>query len=548
MKEYLNRFQIYIKKDAEPQVSNNEVWEYTRVSSKEQIDNNSLTNQETCNRSYADKNDLEIVDSFGGTYESASGDFTRKEFVKMLDRIEGANEKPYAILVYKINRFSRTGTGGVSLLNKLIRELGVHLIETSSGLSTETEEGELRISEKLIEARRENISRTEVIKPGMKTWLESGKRLGNCPKGYTHYGPRVTDFERLSKEQKLLVNEEGRKLQKAFHWKLEGYNDAEIVRRLRAKGLFIYKQRLAEMWRKPFYCGINTNSLLDHPVKGHWEPLISVDDFWRLQDLLDNKRRGYEHKKENPLFPLSKFIHCAECGNPMTQYTVKAKKVDYYRCNYCTGMNINANTTKRSIRAGAHDRFIELLNGYSLDEKLIPLYRKQLEYTFKKVNEDRYTDKKSIETRLAEVLKKEKNLRRRYALGDIDRSMYDEFIGEIDEDKKILEDELKQLSEDLSNLSDYVDKALKICQNISKYWYEASYSLRRKIQNIIFPSGIYLTKDKTHYLTKDVNSIFAPIPSLLVNLEQKQEGLPSKYAEKSLVVAGVGLEPTTFGL
>ena len=45
----LNRFKQFIKKDIDPKVCNNNVWEYTRVSSKEQFDNNSLSNQKKFN-------------------------------------------------------------------------------------------------------------------------------------------------------------------------------------------------------------------------------------------------------------------------------------------------------------------------------------------------------------------------------------------------------------------------------------------------------------------------------------------------------------------
>ena len=543
----LNRFKQFIKKDIDPKVYNNNVWEYTRVSSKEQFDNNSLSNQKKFNHEYAQKHELNIVDSFGGTYESASGDFTRAEFAKMFERIESAGKKPYAILVYKISRFSRTGTSGISALEKLVEGLGVHLIETSSGNSTETEEGKLRISEKLIEARRENINRLQVTKPGMISFLLLGNWLGNCPIGYDHYGPRVKDFERRKKNQELKINSKGKLLQKAFQWKRSGHSDAEILRRLKREGLTLYKQKISVIWRNPFYCGVIVNKMLEEPVRGNWSPIISEDEFWIIQDVL-NKKGGYQHKNENPRFPLSNFISCAECGNKLTHYTNKKKNVDYYRCNYCNGMNINANTTVRSIRAGAHDSFKELLKSYLLDEKLIPLYKKQLEYTFKRMNEDRYTDKKSLDHRIASVDEKLKNIRRRFALGDIDKEMYEEFHKEVLDDKNDLLKALKEVSEDLSNLNPYIEKALQICQNIDKYWEKGDYYTRQRLQKLVFPSGIFLTKNKECYLTKNVNAIFNLIPSLSVKIAEIKKGLPSKYAKKSFIVAGVGLEPTTFGL
>ena len=48
---------------------------YTRVSTKEQADNNtSLTTQKKYCEEYAVKNGFEVVEYFGGTYESAKTD------------------------------------------------------------------------------------------------------------------------------------------------------------------------------------------------------------------------------------------------------------------------------------------------------------------------------------------------------------------------------------------------------------------------------------------------------------------------------------------
>ncbi|MFT3901652.1 MAG: recombinase family protein [Niabella sp.] len=132
-----------------------------------------------------------ITEEFGGTYESGKSDFTRKEFKHLISKVESSRKKPYAILVYKMSRFSRSGGSAIGLVNRLVDELGVHLIEVTTGLSTTTERGKAAIYESLFHAYKENLERKEIIIPSMKAYLEKGNRLGTCPQGYDHYGPRV---------------------------------------------------------------------------------------------------------------------------------------------------------------------------------------------------------------------------------------------------------------------------------------------------------------------------------------------------------------------
>src|SRR5678815_4544012 len=121
---------------------------YTRVSSKEQFDNNSsVSRQKDANYEYAEKNGYQIIEEFGGTYESAKSDFTRKEFKRLIDKVQKSRRKPYGILVFKMSRFSRSGGNAIGLVNYLVETLGVHLIEVSSGVTTTTERGKLAIYE-----------------------------------------------------------------------------------------------------------------------------------------------------------------------------------------------------------------------------------------------------------------------------------------------------------------------------------------------------------------------------------------------------------------
>jgi len=256
-----------------------EVYEYTRVSTKAQLENNSsIENQQAVLRAFVLKNNLKVTASFGHTNESAKDDFARPEFMKLITKVRSEKKKPFAIIVFKISRFSRTGGNAISLVNELVNNLGVHIVESCSGKSTITPRGKNEIFSQLLTANNENLERQEIIIPFMKVFLEKGGRFGTAPGGYDHYGPRVKNPKFLKAKQEFIINKEGRLLQKAFKWKISGhYSDAQIIEKLSAYGLDIRPQKISKMWRNPFYCGWSVHKLLDEPIKRSWETLISEE-------------------------------------------------------------------------------------------------------------------------------------------------------------------------------------------------------------------------------------------------------------------------------
>ena len=203
-------------------VVNREVWVYSRISSKDQQANRSIDNQKDEANKYAKSNNYIITRSFGETFESASGDFTRKEFSKLISAVRLLKKRPFAILIYTMSRFSRSGGGGISLAQELIDDLGVNLIEVATGKNTCTAEGKLEIYTGLIRAKQDNIDRLKVTIPGMKKHLEKGNCLGRPPIGYVIYGPRVKNHKYFSPIQKIEKSELASKIRIALDLKLQG--------------------------------------------------------------------------------------------------------------------------------------------------------------------------------------------------------------------------------------------------------------------------------------------------------------------------------------
>ena len=112
-------FNVFAKESKQPKLrTSGKAVIYTRVSTKEQAENNaSLETQKKYCQQLAIKKKIEVLEYFGGTYESAKSD-ERKQFQKMLSYVKRKKDVGY-IIVYSYDRFSRTGANGAYISDQL---------------------------------------------------------------------------------------------------------------------------------------------------------------------------------------------------------------------------------------------------------------------------------------------------------------------------------------------------------------------------------------------------------------------------------------------
>ncbi|MBI3136095.1 MAG: recombinase family protein [Bacteroidetes bacterium] len=298
---------------------------YTRVSTKEQADNNMslVTQRKVCNL-FAEKNKYHVLGEFGGTYESAKND-ERKEFNRMLSFVKRSREKISYIIVYSVDRFSRSGANAIYIKEQLRKE-GIHITAVTQPTDAETASGSLQQNIQFIFSEYDNQLRREKCMTGIKEALLRGEWVNATPIGY--------DSIRINGKRILKVNEKGELLRQAFIWKSQGLTSNVIRDRLKEKGLNIPNQTMSHIFHNPFYCGLMAhNALQGEVVQGTHEALISKDLFLKVNFVLGRKHLiGYKCKMENHDVPLKSFLVCDHCGANIPGYIVKAKNLWYYKC------------------------------------------------------------------------------------------------------------------------------------------------------------------------------------------------------------------------
>lgn len=506
---------------------------YTRVSGKEQYDKNlSLDTQRKAIEQYARNNGMAIVESFGGTYESAKTD-GRKEFIRMLDYIKKSRGVVTHILVFMLDRFSRTGGGAIKLAEDLREQYGVDIHAVMQPADTSMPSGVLQQNIHFIFSQYDNQIRRQRVISGMKEKFSRGEWVVQPPLGY--------DILKSDGVRKIVVNAKGRKLKKAFEWKAQGLKNEEILQRLKAMGLPLYKQHLTKLLKNPFYCGLICHGLLEGKiVEGTHEKLITQELFLRVNNL-NKKSGGYgvPHCKELDEVPLRVFIQCGVCGEPFTGYVVKAKNLWYYKCRK-KGCRCNRSAKEM------HRLFEELLGQYRLKPELTDLVRQQMAIIWMDINKETVEQQKAYREQLAGIEKKMETLEERYYVnGEMSREIFDKFYNRLSAEQLEVQRQMGKTGEDISNPAEVIDKAIGLASKLATAWTSGGYKEKEALQKLVFPEGIVYDRENRRFRTKRVNSIFALIASLAGDPAKNKKGQTDDLHRLSPLADWTGLEPAT---
>lgn len=510
---------------------------YTRVSSREQADNLSLGTQlKGCNQ-YAERLKYKVLAQFGGTYESAEND-ERKEFIAMLAFVKKSKEKVSYILVYSLERFSRNDNS--IWLSGELRKLGIEIVSVTQPIDTSSASGQMQQKMLFLFGEFDNQLRKQKCTAGIKEMLLRGDWPTMPPLGF--------DIVRSNGARKIVVNHKGKLLRQAFDWKSQYNLSNEAIRqKLAEKGLKLNHQRISEIFRNPFYCGLMAHNMLEgRIVEGNQEKLVSKETFLKVNGILDKNSHGYSLKEENEAIPLKRFTKCAECGKPLTGYLMRKKNIYYYKCKTrgcCTNKNASS----------LNQIFYNLLNSFTLnlDRDFLQLIRQQAVATFNQLFKGEEEAYVTLSNQYQELKKKIDRLEERYIEEEINSDLYNKFSQKFAVEKEDLERQILSTSKKSSNLGNCIDISMEIASKMAKMWVSSDYVTKQKIQSLVFPEGITFSKKKEEVRTPRINFLFLYIAYFQQIISNKKSGIPElnlDFAAFACLVAGSRIELPTLGL
>jgi site-specific DNA recombinase len=536
MKTDLSLFSSFARGQALQKASNNRCVVYTRVSTKDQADNNmSLVTQKKLCEQFCEKNGLEIVAYFGGTYESAKTD-ERKEFNAMLAFIKRCKEPLAHIVVYSIDRFSRSGANAIYIKEQLSKQ-GVTIQSVTQPTDTATSSGRLQQNIQLIFSDFDNELRREKSVTGMREALARGEWISTLPKGY--------DNLRINGKRKIVVNELGKKLRQIFEWKAnEQIGLEEIKSRLAKQGIKLPTQRISDILKNPFYCGVIVNKLLDGQIiDGVHEKLITKELFLKANAIKNGNTGGYKVMIANDGIPLKHFVKCETCGTYLSGYKATKNKKYYYKCP-TKGCGCN----KRAEQL--HEQFISKLDDHivNINEQNIPILRDAMREIYKAKNSANEDAKLTFESQLKEIRKKLERLEERFVNEEISREIFEKFHKKLKTEKLEIETNLHKPENRSSNPEKAIEVAIHLASKLNTLWDCSDYLQKQKLQNLVFPEGLQYHRKNDSLRTIRTNSVFVSISELVRLWEDGKMKNPDAGSGFSALVGVDGFEPPTLCL
>jgi site-specific DNA recombinase len=356
----------------------------------------------------------QVLSYFGGTYESAEND-ERKEFQSMLSFGKKSKERISYIIVASLERFSRNDNS--IWLSGQLRKLGVEIVSVSQPIDTSNPSGQMQQKLLFLSGEFDNQLRKQKCVAGIKEMLLRGDWPTSPPMGY--------DSVKVDGKRRLVINEKGKLIRQAFLWKADNLSNETIRLRLKERGFVLFRQRMSEIFRNPFYCGMVAHNMLEGKViPGNHEELIAKDIFFKVNGILAKHTHGYQVKEENEAIPLKRFLLCGHCEKLLRGYIVKKKNLYYYKC--CTQSCCNNKSA-----AVLHERFAAMLEALDLtiSKDLIKLVKTQMVATFNQLTKGSDDCYRMLDAQRKEVVKKIERLEERYIGEEINGELYKKYLG-----------------------------------------------------------------------------------------------------------------------
>ena len=491
---------------------------YFRVSSKEQSKNFSLQNQkEACHR-YAKQHGYRIIKGFANEQGESAKTADRPELKRLLQFVAKRANNVHAVIVYKYDRLARD-MGDYTQLMSFFNKLGISILSATEP-ADDSSSGKFMRNILGSVAQFENDIKSERTIAGMKQALRAGRWVWKPPIGYS----LVEDA--LGKSV-LKPNEDAPYILRAFKLAEKGiYTQIEIINKLRRDGFKVNKQHLNRLLRNGLYAGLIIKpEWFDETIKALHEPIVTDKTFYRVQQILDGKRPSIKpHLRNNPEFPLSRFMRCADCIEKTTgSYSTgrHGVKYAYYKCRStgCKFGNVRRDTL--------HQQFVKLLEQIKPRPEVIDLFSEIVRDVWLTKHEDIVKEQKRIETKISELGVRKKKVRRLLIDGALSKEDFDEEKSEIESNIEMLTVDLAGLEIEQADINGCVDYCRYFIMNCSELWENADVDLKQRFQSFVFPQGIEYFQGKFE----------TPITSLVFKVLQE------KTAIKSHLASPRGFEP-----
>lgn len=519
-----------------------------RVSSDEQLKNNSLNRQNEAVRRTAERHNLEIVKTWSGSVSSKSGkNLSRKDLNEMMDYCKHNKQVKY-IIVDEPDRFMRSMDEGAWFFVEF-KKLGVRVLFSDEKMNGNDAMAKFFRQFGLFTGEVSNEERARKTKAGHEKAIRDGRYPFVPPLGYKRGAvrgiPEIDPIIGPLFKSQLIRIANGLATPTVA---LQDYNHSIELAGIKKVPLKMDK------WRKyctdPFLCGvIEVHKIVDASnPNGLHEKLITKAQHEKIVEVFNGKPKNQKgpNSTGNPLYPFNQMITHVGCPCNKTKYntfvgsTIRNKQGKAYEKYKCRGCNMYISRDK--IR----EKISEIVSSIELTADGDKALRESLSAVFEMEEGDITSRNLQLQSQKVNAQKEIDKLMEVY-INEPDSSMrarIKQRIDDADSRKTAYEREINKLGEfEASEIMSFCDFAINFVSNLTSNILKLSPNEMQSCKQLLFPDGFFVDENKNVYTTK-ISPLYRlkpmkkgslePSNSLMVLHKCKclHEALPTSYHDE----------------
>ena len=383
----------------------------------------------------------------------------------------------------------------------------------------------------------DNRRRSMKITEGVRAAKAAGRWLGPAPYGYKSFKGDLI-------KAVLFPNEKAAIIKKIFLSLYNGEPQSEIRHGLKKKGHYFSESTFSSMIRNKVYAGqiyvTGNTSSEGYYVKGLHEPIISVELFEKVQDILAGNVRS--KKKVNAKcfreeLAFRGLLVCDNCEHSLTgsaSTSKSGKKHNYYHCNNCGMVRIRAEEV--------HNRIEDIFEEISIKKNPKSLYDSIL----KKIIQTKAAKRRSPEKLEDEIRQAEfriRNTEDNLADGKIDVPTFNNSINRYKNIITALRTELAASTDSNFEYNRYLRKGIDLLSNMKEFYAKSDIHLKRRLLCSTFPDNLIFSRKNCR--TPTLNKAILLIMSADKGFSKQKTDVLFKNLTYTGTVESIGVEPTT---
>lgn len=486
---------------------------YCRVSTNRQaIRGSSLESQEKICSLYARQSGYEIAKIFLEEGESAKT-ADRTKLLELVDYCEHKRNRIEAVIFYKIDRWARYMLDYHNLKSSL-NKLGISIKSATENLD-DSPAGRFMENVLASQAQFDNEVRAERCAGGMKEAMRQGRYVWMAPIGYKNI--KIADKATIGIDEK-----NGIMIRSVFDQVATGLFAIETVRKnitksglLNKQGKPLSKCYFYKLLTNPLYAGWIVKFGEKH--KGLFAPLVKQDVFDLVQRVLRGKGTKHTvHKKDNPDFPLRRFIKNPN-GEKLTGSWSKGayKRYAYYRFG-SKGLNIKKEKLEHA--------FVKYMNSFALKKYVLSQLEDEIQEAIALADAAHVKEREHMKKEIYKLEDQQNMLIQKNLKGVVSDEILSRQLSMIDTQLTKLNQLLIDTPATSIDIADAINFAMPYLKKPGEIWLKSSLETKIELQKFQFPNGIVF--DGETFGTPAIPSIFN---AKVCVLKQKSPNVDSRF-------------------